>query len=115
VVLDCVREAESRIAGKANMEYLPTNGNKDFVRHSIKLAYGDDSKAVAANTVAAIQTLSGRAGCHFSHHVILVGRSAFTLVTASTVHVTDLTPGSECAPTLGHWILPPHGGGLYKL
>ena len=36
VVLDCVREAERRIAGKNFMEYLPTNGNKEFVQHSIE-------------------------------------------------------------------------------
>ena len=63
VVLDCVREAERRIAGKNFMEYLPTNGNKEFVQHSIKLAYGEDSKDVAAGTVAAIQTLSGTGSC----------------------------------------------------
>jgi aspartate aminotransferase len=63
VVLDCVREAESRISGKQFMEYLPTNGNKDFVKHSIKLAYGEDSKEVAAGTIAAIQTLSGTGSC----------------------------------------------------
>jgi aspartate aminotransferase len=63
VVLDCVREAESRISGKQFMEYLPTNGNKDFVKHSIKLAYGEESKAVAAGTIAAIQTLSGTGSC----------------------------------------------------
>ncbi len=63
VVLDCVREAEARIAGKSFMEYLPTNGNKDFVQHSIKLAFGEDSKAVAEGTIAAIQTLSGTGSC----------------------------------------------------
>ena len=63
VVLDCVREAEARIAGKSFMEYLPTNGNKEFVQHSIKLAFGEDSKDVANGTIAAIQTLSGTGSC----------------------------------------------------
>lgn len=63
VVLDCVREAESRIAGKSVMEYLPTNGNAGFIKHSILLAYGDDSVAVADGSIAAIQTLSGTGAC----------------------------------------------------
>ena len=63
VVLDCVREAERRIAGKNFMEYLPTNGNTAFVRASIELAYGENAPAVSNGTVAAIQTLSGTGSC----------------------------------------------------
>ena len=40
MVLRCVREAEKRIAGNFNMEYLPTNGSKDFIQQSLKLAFG---------------------------------------------------------------------------
>ena len=62
-MLDCVREAEARIAGKNFMEYLPTNGNTAFVRASIELAYGENAPAVSNGTVAAIQTLSGTGSC----------------------------------------------------
>lgn len=33
------------------MEYLPTNGLKDFVQHSLRLAFGEDSKHVAEGTI----------------------------------------------------------------
>ena len=62
VVLDCVREAERRIAGKNFMEYLPTNGNKEFVQHSIKLAYGEDRR-MSPRAPSPIQTLSGTGSC----------------------------------------------------
>jgi len=63
LVLDCVREAEKRIAGSHNMEYLPTNGLKDFVQHSLRLAFGEDSKHVADGTIASVQSLSGTGSC----------------------------------------------------
>jgi len=63
VVLNCVREAEKRIAGNLNMEYLPTNGHKEFIQHSLKLAFGEDSEAVKNGTIAAIQSLSGTGSC----------------------------------------------------
>lgn len=62
-VLKCVREAEKRIAGNFNMEYLPTNGFKDFIKHSLDLAYGEDSEAVKSGSVAAVQSLSGTGSC----------------------------------------------------
>mmetsp|Transcript_36322 Transcript_36322/g.92812 ORF Transcript_36322/g.92812 Transcript_36322/m.92812 type:complete len:430 (-) Transcript_36322:886-2175(-) len=63
VVLDCVRKAESMIAGNEFMEYLPMGGNKTFNELSIKLAYGDDNTAIAEKRVAAVQTLSGTGAC----------------------------------------------------
>jgi aspartate aminotransferase len=60
VVLNCVREAESRVAGTHFMEYLPIGGLKDFVSESVKLAYGDD---VPLKNVAAVQSLSGTGSC----------------------------------------------------
>ena len=62
-MLDCVREAEKRVAGSHNMEYLPTNGLKDFVQHSLRLAFGEDSKHVAEGTIASVQSLSGTGSC----------------------------------------------------
>ena len=63
VVLDCVREAEARIAGKNFMEYLPTNGNTAFVRASIELA-ADYTKQRQQfdRPIATFQTVSNRAG-----------------------------------------------------
>jgi len=63
VVLDCVREAERRIAGKNFMEYLPIGGLKAFCDESVKLAYGEDAKCIKENRVAAVQTLSGTGSC----------------------------------------------------
>eukprot|EP00976_Prorocentrum_cordatum_P000950 18839-Prorocentrum_minimum.AAC.2 len=59
VVLNCVREAEKRIAGHHNMEYLPIGGFPEFCEHSIKLAYGDDAACIKEGRVASVQSLSG--------------------------------------------------------
>jgi aspartate aminotransferase, mitochondrial len=63
VVLECVREAERRIAGHSFMEYLPIGGSREFVQEAIKLAYGDDSDAVKDGRVAGVQALSGTGAC----------------------------------------------------
>eukprot|EP00891_Asterochloris_glomerata_P005255 jgi/Astpho2/5255/Aster-04825 len=63
VVLNCVREAERRVCGHNFMEYLPMGGLKDFNQVSIKLAYGDNSPAIAEGRVAAVQSLSGTGSC----------------------------------------------------
>lgn len=63
VVLPSVREAEKRIAGNFNMEYLPISGLKDFNQLSIKLAYGEDASVVKDNQVAVVQSLSGTGSC----------------------------------------------------
>eukprot|EP00232_Nephroselmis_pyriformis_P003795 CAMPEP_0182912380 /NCGR_PEP_ID=MMETSP0034_2-20130328/37482_1 /TAXON_ID=156128 /ORGANISM="Nephroselmis pyriformis, Strain CCMP717" /LENGTH=426 /DNA_ID=CAMNT_0025049049 /DNA_START=8 /DNA_END=1288 /DNA_ORIENTATION=+ len=63
VVLDCVRKAESAIAGNEFMEYLPIGGLKEFCTHSVKLAYGDNFAPIADGAVASVQTLSGTGSC----------------------------------------------------
>ncbi|KXZ53448.1 hypothetical protein GPECTOR_7g1347 [Gonium pectorale] len=63
VVLDCVREAERRIAGKAFMEYLPIGGLRDFISESVQLAYGEGHPVIADKQVAAVQALSGTGAC----------------------------------------------------
>jgi len=63
VVLDCVREAERRIMGNHNMEYLPIGGFADFCDHSVKLAYGMDAACIAEGRVASVQSLSGTGSC----------------------------------------------------
>lgn len=54
-MLDCVREAERRVAGRAFMEYLPIGGDRAFVNESVKLAYGDALSEAEYANVAAVQ------------------------------------------------------------
>ncbi|KAJ1259490.1 hypothetical protein BS78_10G159600 [Paspalum vaginatum] len=63
VVLDCVREAERRIAGSMNMEYLPMGGSMEMIEQSLKLAYGEDSDFIKDKRIAAVQALSGTGAC----------------------------------------------------
>ena len=59
VVLNVVREAESRVAGSNFMEYLPMGGMKAFTDLSVQLAFGEDAKPIQEGRVAAVQSLSG--------------------------------------------------------
>ncbi|XP_021732930.1 aspartate aminotransferase, mitochondrial-like [Chenopodium quinoa] len=63
VVLNCVREAEARIAGNLNMEYLPMGGSNHMVEETLKLAYGEDSEFIKDKRIAAVQALSGTGAC----------------------------------------------------
>ncbi|KAK9088796.1 hypothetical protein Scep_027878 [Stephania cephalantha] len=63
VVLECVREAERRIAGNLNMEYLPMGGSIDMIEESLKLAYGENSEYIKDKKIAAVQALSGTGAC----------------------------------------------------
>jgi len=63
-VLPCVREAEKLIMSDTglNHEYLGIVGDTQFVNLALKFVYGDDSKVLAENRVAGVQTLSGTGG-----------------------------------------------------
>ncbi|CAK9225365.1 unnamed protein product [Sphagnum troendelagicum] len=63
LVLECVRQAERRIAGTNFMEYLPMGGSVVFNDHSMKLAYGEEASVLADKRVAGIQALSGTGAC----------------------------------------------------
>ncbi|XP_017982313.1 PREDICTED: aspartate aminotransferase, mitochondrial isoform X2 [Theobroma cacao] len=63
VVLECVREAERRIAGYLNMEYLPMGGSVKMVEETLKLAYGENSELIKDRRIAAVQALSGTGAC----------------------------------------------------
>ncbi|CAL0328921.1 unnamed protein product [Lupinus luteus] len=63
VVLQCVREAEKRIAGSQFMEYLPMAGSIKLVEESLKLAYGENSEFIKDKRIAAVQALSGTGAC----------------------------------------------------
>lgn len=63
VVLECVREAERRIAGNENMEYLPMGGSVNMVEETLKLAYGENSDLIKEKRIGAVQALSGTGAC----------------------------------------------------
>lgn len=59
-VLPVVKAAEEAVVAEPhNMEYLPIIGNKDFLKVSAELAFGEDSSVVKSGNYASIQTLSG--------------------------------------------------------
>jgi aspartate aminotransferase len=59
-VLPSVKKAEELIySSKPDKEYLPIQGLATFTQLAAKLAYGADSKALADNTVAIAQSISG--------------------------------------------------------
>ena len=63
-VLDSVREAERRILAKhMDHEYAGISGVQNFVNMSLEFIYGNESRALNENRVAAMQTLSGTGGC----------------------------------------------------
>lgn len=59
VVLEVVKEAEKRLTGRGDHEYLPIGGLKSFIEKSVALAYGEDAACIKEKRVAAVQTLSG--------------------------------------------------------
>ncbi|KAG9153903.1 hypothetical protein Leryth_006007 [Lithospermum erythrorhizon] len=74
VVLECVREAERRIAvllwfilmidlPNVVREYLPMGGSVKMVDESLKLAYGENSELIKDKRIAAVQALSGTGAC----------------------------------------------------
>ncbi|GJV11331.1 aspartate aminotransferase, mitochondrial [Tanacetum coccineum] len=67
VVLDCVREAERRVAGNLNIEScmgVSSNGRKQHdYDETLKLAYGENSDLIKDKRIAAIQALSGTGAC----------------------------------------------------
>lgn len=61
--LESVKRAEKIVFEKdLDHEYLPVQGNDNFVKLSLGLAYGDNCKPVQEGRVAAVQTLSGCGG-----------------------------------------------------
>ena len=62
LVLECVRKAEKKLIEDAkNMEYLPTQGDNQYISRSLDLAYGKEIGNAGA--IAGIQTLSGTGAC----------------------------------------------------
>ncbi|CAN8071859.1 unnamed protein product [Agarophyton chilense] len=71
VVLDAVRQAESRILDRSlDMEYLPVAGSHTFLQRAIWLAYGDDLVRRMSGRFAGLQTLSGTGACRMAGELI---------------------------------------------
>ncbi|KAJ4704285.1 Aspartate aminotransferase [Melia azedarach] len=63
VVLQCVREAEAKIAGSVFLESLSAVVNSKMIEESVKLVYGNDSDVVKEGRFAGVQALSGTGAC----------------------------------------------------
>ncbi|XP_022761424.1 aspartate aminotransferase, mitochondrial-like [Durio zibethinus] len=63
IVLQCVREAEGKIAATNFLESTSTAVSSKFVEESAKLVYGEDSDVVKEGRFAGIQALSGTGAC----------------------------------------------------
>lgn len=63
VVLQCVRDAEAKIAGSEFLESISTAISSNLVEESLKLVYGKDSNVITDGRFAGIQALSGTGAC----------------------------------------------------
>ncbi|XP_021893856.1 aspartate aminotransferase, mitochondrial-like, partial [Carica papaya] len=63
VVLQCVREAEARIAGSEFLESISSAVASEMVEESAKLVYGAASDVIKEGKVAGVQALSGTGAC----------------------------------------------------
>ncbi|XP_043725367.1 aspartate aminotransferase, mitochondrial-like isoform X2 [Telopea speciosissima] len=63
VVLQCVRDAEARVAGAEYLESLSRQGSLKLVMESVKLAYGENSDVVKEGNFAGVQAISGTDAC----------------------------------------------------
>jgi len=90
-VLPTVQEAEKRIleqqaTGAANKEYLPIEGDADFINAALAFAYGTDQDL---DKVAGVQTLSGTGACRIGGHFLaqfLPGRTIYIPTPTWTNH-----------------------------
>ncbi|KAJ4979644.1 hypothetical protein NE237_010424 [Protea cynaroides] len=63
LVLQCVRDAEARIAGAEYLESISRQGTLKLVEESVKLAYGENSDVVKEGSFAGVQAISGTGAC----------------------------------------------------
>jgi aspartate/tyrosine/aromatic aminotransferase len=63
-VLDCVKEAEKRLANLDNTSksYLPINGHPDYLRHTQRLVFGDGNEWLQTGCIASVHTPGGTGG-----------------------------------------------------
>ncbi|KAA0050410.1 aspartate aminotransferase [Cucumis melo var. makuwa] len=77
VVLQCVRDAESKITGSEFLESISAGVSSRFVEESVELIYGKNSDVMKERRFAGLQALSGTGACrlfaefqrHFHHDV----------------------------------------------
>ncbi|KAJ4829528.1 L-asparaginase 1 [Turnera subulata] len=63
VVLQCVRDAETKIAGSDFLESVSSAVSSRLVEESVKLVYGRDSDVIKEERFAGVQALSGTGAC----------------------------------------------------
>ncbi len=62
-VLDCVREAEKRLAAaNGSKSYLPINGHPDYIGHTQKLVFGEGDERIQTGCIASAHTPGGTGG-----------------------------------------------------
>jgi aspartate aminotransferase len=89
-VLPSVRAAEERVlAGAPDHEYAPIVGDADFVKASLRFAYGADSQPLNDGLVVGVQTLSGTGAC------AVVGKLLHRFAKAKVIYVPDPTWGNH--------------------
>jgi aspartate aminotransferase len=87
-VLPTVRKAEYRLLEEnEGKEYLPIEGDKDFVKYAMKFAYGDNIDI--DNHIAAVQSLSGTGAC------MIGGKFLNEFWPGSAIYVPDPTWGNH--------------------
>lgn len=87
-VLPTVRKAEYRLLEQNEVkEYLPIDGDKDFVKCAVRFAYGRDMDI--DNHIAAVQSLSGTGAC------MLGGRFLEQFWPHHSIYVPDPTWGNH--------------------
>ncbi|KAF8397143.1 hypothetical protein HHK36_016050 [Tetracentron sinense] len=63
VVLQCVREADAKIAGSEFLESISRQGSLTLIEESVKLAYGETANVIKEGRFAGVQALSGTGAC----------------------------------------------------
>jgi aspartate aminotransferase len=99
-VLPSVRSAEHKLLeANDNKEYLPIDGDADFVDKALKFAYGAD---MDTDCVAGVQTLSGTGACRIGGQFLstfLAGRSIYIPVPTWGNHWKIFAEcGLDCQP-----------------
>ncbi len=62
-VLECVREAEKRLAATPGTKgYLPINGHPDYLRHTQALVFGEGNEMIETRCIASVHTPGGTGG-----------------------------------------------------
>lgn len=63
-VLECVKEAEKRLANLDNTSksYLPINGHPDYLGHTQRLVFGDGNEWLQTGCIASVHTPGGTGG-----------------------------------------------------